>query len=286
MSDALIQLMKVTSSSSLKKAVIGLYYEMLLREQEKRELYPIDAFHPSGLLDCDRKLVLKILHWQHSNPNFGAVTLENFENGNNVHTRIQRNLIKIGIIVPRGKWRVPKRKVNGIWIDAIPKDFIPWAVEVPIKFPKWLIKGTCDGIALIDGKYYIVEIKSINDYGFTNLRGKPILKHHAQGQAYIKAAQEELGIEVAGVLFIYENKNTQIKKEIIVDKDDLYITQLGMRLVKLKKFCEKKKIPKRQYQMGSLDCRYCDMKEYCWEVIDNNGKEKIKPARKKDKRNR
>jgi len=60
----------------------------------------------------------------------------------------------------------------------------------------------------------VVELKSINDKGFNNLRGKPKKEHMVQIQLYLHLLQMEHGI------VLYENKNDQHIKVFEVERSE------------------------------------------------------------------
>lgn len=251
------------SSSDGSNIIIGRLYEHRIKEQAEEKPYPIKEFHASSITKCDRLLVAKILFWDKMKPDFTPELLEIFENGKYTHKRIQTECIKAGLVPKRGQWPKPRRKVKGQWVYDIDRELEPWAVEIPIKYPKWSLKGTCDLLAKIDGNYYIVEIKSMNSFKFNQIR-QPEEDHYAQGQAYYKMAEETLGIKIKGIVFIYECKDSQKRKEFLVLPNKNFVVKLGMRCMKLKKYVENKKFPPRQYQKDSRDCKYCEAKTWCW----------------------
>lgn len=73
------------------------------------------------------------------------------------------------------------------------------ASEVPVALPEYYIKGHADGVGSIAGKRYVLEIKSINPWGF--MGPLPKAEHVEQVQLYMHI----LGIKDA--LFLYINKN-------------------------------------------------------------------------------
>lgn len=99
------------------------------------------------------------------------------------------------------------------------------AVEVPVSLPELSLSGTMDGVLINDA---ILEIKSINTRGFsqvTTFGVKP--DHQMQVTAYMLAADRS----TAHV--IYEDKNTQQLKELVVHLQDELAEQVLAELTAL-----------------------------------------------------
>ena len=93
--------------------------------------------------------------------------------------------------------------------------------EVAVKSDAYHLMGTMDGINY-DGS--ILELKSINSNGFSRVSTfGPLIPHLYQMATYMLCSGEEKGV------FIYENKDTQEYTEIVVDPDDLPMTEMLMK---------------------------------------------------------
>lgn len=93
--------------------------------------------------------------------------------------------------------------------------------EVPVRSDAYHLMGTMDGV-LYDGS--ILELKSINNNGFSRvLTFGPLIPHLYQMATYMLCSGEEKGV------FIYENKDNQEYHEIVVDPDDLPMTEMVNR---------------------------------------------------------
>jgi hypothetical protein len=85
--------------------------------------------------------------------------------------------------------------------------------EVPLDTNPYKLSGTMDGL-LYDGA--ILELKSINANGFSRIATfGPMLPHLFQMATYALCTGHTKGV------FIYENKDTQEYKEIVVGPEDL-----------------------------------------------------------------
>jgi hypothetical protein len=97
--------------------------------------------------------------------------------------------------------------------------------EVPINSDAYHLMGTMDGI-LHEGS--ILELKSINSNGFSRIAAfGPLHPHLYQMATYMLCSAREKGV------FLYENKDTQEYTEIVVDPDDLPMTEVLIKAEKM-----------------------------------------------------
>lgn len=206
----------------------------------------LQYFHPSGLQDCDVKLVGKILFPKEFKTVFDARTLRILSNGRKVHERIEEGLDNLpdGII----------HKVNG-----------KKCIEYPLTHLKYFLKGTCDAIVNLDGKLYILEIKGLKDTGYERAKMERDVGagYKLQSVAYIAMARHQK-INVQGTLFLIECKNDQNQFEFILPFDEDLWERTRKRLLKLKLSVKKKKLPPRSYPRDSWQCQNCDSYKFCW----------------------
>jgi len=93
--------------------------------------------------------------------------------------------------------------------------------EVPLGANSFQLSGTMDGIAYDDS---VVELKSINANGFSRVMTfGPLYPHLFQMATYMLVTQREQGV------FIYECKDNQEYKEIIVRPDDLPLREAQLK---------------------------------------------------------
>ena len=165
------------------------------------------VFHPSEISTeevlCHRKLYFQKGHVK-KDATYVNFTADNrmmrlVDLGTLLHLYVQENLERLGVL----------------------KDF-----EVEVDFPEYGIMGKADGavdFAGLDdlGKFYpleemILEVKSINEFGFKSLRkAKP--EHIRQASIYGGL----LGYE--RIVFVYYNKNTSDYKIYVHDVDSAYV---------------------------------------------------------------
>lgn len=97
--------------------------------------------------------------------------------------------------------------------------------EVPVKSDAYHLMGTMDGVAY-DGS--ILELKSINANGFSRVATfGPLFPHLYQMATYMLCSGIDKGV------FLYENKDTQEYTELVVDPDDLPMTEVLIKAEKM-----------------------------------------------------
>lgn len=127
-----------------------------------------------------------------------------------------------------------------------------------------------DGLGIINGKLWIYEFKSMKAEKFQKL--KDVLpEHKEQAGTYVhlveyclhrgdfKHIKELEGItEVAGVIYLYLNKNDSDLKEFIVEKDESTLDPIVEKILKNRDYVNRKELPPCER------CDYfCDWKRKC-----------------------
>ena|SRR3990167_2998556 len=213
----------------------------ILRTNKPRK---VKYFHPSGLGNCDVKLVGQILEPELFKPVYDVQLLRIFGNGTKLHERIEENLRDTRNIVC-----VFNKKI---------------CIEYPLEHLKYFLRGTCDAIVAFNGLIYILEIKGLNERGFERAKAGDIEhSYKLQGTVYVAMAKS-MGINAAGTLFLIESKNTQEQFEFILPFDEVLWNEQKKRLLKLKMCVQKKKMPVPAYPKDSYWCQNCDKYNYCW----------------------
>lgn len=186
-----------------KKAFILAFYRLAFAQESRAK----GVFHPSEIAQetnmCKRKMYFQLgrvpvdatyVNFTSDNRMMRLVDL-----GTIMHLYVQENLDRLGVL----------------------KDF-----EVPVSSPKYGVEGKMDGIISFIGSddygnYYdeedmVLEIKTINDYGFKALR-KPKPEHIKQASIY----GAFLGLK--RICFVYYNKNNSDLKIFVEDIDFAYV---------------------------------------------------------------
>lgn len=175
-----------------------------------------------------------------------AEKLRVFEFGNHIQQIVLRPLISKGLVV---------------------------ATEVPIPY-KELVSGRADIIISVEGKPYVVEVKSIS--GRMNLAKmtSPMPDHYEQLQLYLHYFKVPKGI------VLYVNKDTQELKEFECNYNNELVKKLLKRFEELKTKIEANIVPARlEDYPDNWQCGNCEYREIC--VMANSGEIKWDDFKKK-----
>lgn len=255
----------IRQSGTLKEADKKRFILTFFRLAFSQDARATGCFHPSEISTEDT-LCHRKMYYQKGNVRKDA-TYVNFtadnrmmrlvDLGTMLHLYIQENLDRLGVL----------------------KDF-----EVPVDAPQFGISGKMDGIIEFVGNddlgvYYdledmVLEVKSINDYGFTSLRkAKP--EHLKQASIYGGL----LGLK--RICFLYYNKNTSAHKIFVHDVDFKYlegfketagsiiqlfnnnVRKLRTNDVKLHDGLIPKRICQNRTTKRAMDCAFAD---YCFKM--------------------
>ncbi len=142
-----------------------------------------DYFYVSEVSKCPRQIFYTMKGFPR--PPLDGVTARKLAVGDDAHRRIAQALYSMGVIV---------------------------AAEVPLPADA-LFHGRADVIVSLDGKNYVVEVKTAHPYSFEQMARGPRSDHAMQLQLYLHHFGIPQGIILA------ENKATQELKEFLVELD-------------------------------------------------------------------
>lgn len=174
--------------------------------------YPIDK-QAQGLMGLDR-------------PNTDPKLQRIFDMGHAIHSRYDgylKGMAEMGLIRLINE---PEKDEQGNYKTPITnsKVGIP-GVEWTVTDLEDKVTGTADAVieVLPDGLITLIDFKSINSNGFSKIETRAKEEHiwQALGYAYYFAKMDLCYIDQA--MIIYENKDNQELKEIMVDIDDLSV---------------------------------------------------------------
>lgn len=207
------------------KAAVDKYYDEKPEWSKDR-----DYFYMSEAGKCDRSIFYGFKN-KESNKPMDARVKRILENGDYVHARYLKIFAEMGILVAA--------------------EITPQQTD--------LIHGRADAI-ITDGKQnYIVDIKSISQWGYTPLL-KPKEEHEIQLMMYMYFFKIPRGY------LIYECKNSQATKVFYIELDTIKIENRLNDLRKLKENINSNTVPDC---IGSKDkCKYCDYKLLCDKVVN------------------
>ena len=250
------------------------------------ESYREPGWHPSEFCGmCPRAHVLSKLLKEKKEP-FEAGLLRIFDVGSALHYWYQNfYFARMGILW--GKWKC--LRCDHIYWGKSPKKGCPtcgdkaiWDYqEVPVRaslpggFENQIV-GHSDGIILIGKLWYLLEIKSINDNGFT-WQKKVKEAHEKQAQIYAELIRQGFvdfgGAEkieiprIHKILIFYVNKNNSKERQYLIDPDP------SLARVELEKphvvevAIKNKELPSRREECVSMmrkPAKNCPMCSYCF----------------------
>jgi len=209
-------------------------------------------FHPSAIGMCQRQLFFqhfKALPNPHSVSDDLLRSYLTLELGTYVHVMFQNLCQHAGVLHKR---------------------------EVAIIDRKLKIVGHADGILKLGGEKYLLEIKTINDRGFTSLNA-PKPEHKGQMTCYMKCLELNRGI------IVYINKNTSLLKEFLVEHDEAYFkTSCQSRIRKYLTAIEEKALPDKEgVSPSAFPCSYCPYSRVCFDNTElSKFSSKLSPAKR------
>jgi CRISPR-associated protein Cas4 len=140
--------------------------------------------------------------------------------------------------------------------------------EAPLRDPKLNISGKLDALIKLNGHYYVLEIKSINRWGFDEItRDGPKEEHVIQLQLYLYFVQNIFKIETKSGILLYKNKDTSSFYDFEIPFDEKVVQDFFGRLKLVEEHLAKGSLPDRPYEKTDWHCNYCDYREVCWTGI-------------------
>ncbi len=198
---------------------------------------PRDYFYVSEVGKCPRQIFYAAKGFPR--PPIDGQTARKLAVGDDAHRRIVQALFGLGVVV---------------------------AAEVPIP-PGQLFHGRCDVIVSLDGKNYVVEIKTAHPYVFDQMATGPRRDHYLQLQLYLHYFRIPQGILLA------ENKATQEFREFVVDLDrdavdrTLSTFEHLRQLIFVQGVLPPLPTPEDKKDWEFDQCRYCPYGPWCQENV-------------------
>lgn len=205
------------------KDLIDQFYIDSFKERDQEHFYITDAGK------CPRAVYFKFKKIPKKKPEPRVLRI--FDNGDYTHMRIMSVLFGMGVVR---------------------------ATELKIP-PQEIISGRADAIIDIEGKPYVVEIKSIGSYKFGKLQ-EPEPDHMKQIQLYMHYFKIQDGI------LLYEDKDKQNLKEFVVKYDPFLVQEALEKFKELKGQIDKNVVPPIPLDIEPWRCEYCDYREECQKV--------------------
>lgn len=247
----------------------GFIYDSFTKEEKKREPKLSMTFSPSAFSACKRALYWKAKGEQPTNPPDNP-SLFKMKIGDIIHDNIQTLLTEKGILE---SFEEAKKKVyNGLEFNYF-----------------------YDGILNVDGKRYIMEIKTVYANGFRSIENEPKPEHVLQALCYMLFEE----IDNAIILYIGRDNGYMLQYELrmMVTPEDTWLLVDNKKtdyyakwLSKIEEFKRLKiqylagELPDRDFQMvfknngqiadefqkdgvkykSDWQCSYCSYKNKCW----------------------
>lgn len=160
-------------------------------------------------------------------------------------------------------------RAAGLQITAYGLNQITCHLTIP---PDVKISGHPDGLLFQDGKTYLVEVKSMNEYSFSDFQ-KGIIEYSYLCQ--VNSYMEALGLEKC--IFIALNKNSGVLHEMVIKKDADIVNLVKIKLAEVLKSKDdvpnegqdiNEILPERMYKPDEngkypWQCRYCPYFKTC-----------------------
>lgn len=205
---------------------------------------------------CTRQQVLSLLYKQIQKENTSVGLLRIFEEGNAIHEKWQRLLIRAGYAKAK---TLDKTRMN----DEFEVSYTP---DIVCRIPEFF-EGVMVG-----------EIKSVNTFQFKKMTEHPSARKQLQFYMYLCIEEAKRkgnwnGIDYTKGFVLCDSKNDQDFKLFIYDYDEEFIQPFVERLEKVQYyknlFLEEKKLVKRCSDCTTANCKRamdCSMINACWNV--------------------
>lgn len=137
--------------------------------------------------------------------------------------------------------------------------------EAPLRDKERNISGKLDALIKINSNYYVLEIKTINRYGFDEIcREGPREEHVLQLQLYLHYVQNIFKIEARQGIILYKNKDTSRFVDFPIDYDESYAQNFFNQMKVIEQHIANNTLPERPYERTDWHCQYCDYELVCW----------------------
>jgi len=217
----------------LSSIVESRWDQYLLRKNEQGRIArkpQLGRYSPSGIHDCPVAIVLTQMNQIPTN-SVQPPIIRIFSMGTAMHRMIQDELQEAGVLKQ---------------------------AEMHTEEKEYGIRGTADGLGDVNGKQFLLEIKSMNMRNFQDLQ-EATEDHQAQLSCYMFASGVHRG------LFIYMNKNNQTLKMFEVKFRRELIEPFLSKIDEINADVMKKRLPKRpEGYTRTGECSQCKYKDGCW----------------------
>lgn len=241
-----------TTSAPVEKQFIADLKYSIEKTDEKEVRTPSRTFKPSSIGGCQRAIFYQLIGEPFTEERSSSNLVGICENGTDRHIRIQQAIEAMkdnGIdceyvdvadfIQQRGLDYIEIKEKSGMETKCY------WA-DIPLSF-------LTDGIIKYKGKYYILEIKTMNSKKYFESKDvRP--EHKAQGICY------SMAFKIEDVFYLYECRDTLDKKAFIFHVTDEMREELLEKTRNIKKCVAENRLPDIP---EDKKCVYCHYKQSC-----------------------
>lgn len=121
---------------------------------------------------------------------------------------------------------------------------------------KYNMSFMLDGIIKYKGTYYILEIKTESGFKWNSRQGVDP-SHYNQAYAYA------LNLGITKVLFIYENRDTCLKKYYILDVSQQDMDSIKNKIDSCEAYVQTNIVPDKPQDLPNKVCTYCNYRTRC-----------------------
>lgn len=114
------------------------------------------------------------------------------------------------------------------------------------------------------GEQWVLEIKSINHFGFERLKDAPLDEHRRQVNLYLHGLICA-GFEMRKALLLYKNKNTSAMKEFLIEYEEAQALADIALFGQVADWAAARTVPPRPYGPDDWQCEYCRWKRTCYQ---------------------
>lgn len=247
--------MKLFENNRPPKDAADIIFSLFKEMKESEPKLPSPYISPSSM-DCQLAAAFKLqsILPEAQRENFQSKSFAT--NGSDRHLRVQEFLSKTPYWVDVSNYIKEKK---------LPLEIVPVEngdpYEVLLKHKKLPVRFMCDGLLLIDGVYYVLEIKTESTQK-NNYRNTYDQKHEKQGMSY------SAFLNTPAILWVYESRDYFEQKVYVQwvspkEKADL--------IAYIEHIVENQKKPEKLTKGSS--CTYCPYKKHCRAVLRQLKKE-------------
>ena len=216
---------------------------------EKNTRQPSQTYKPSNM-HCIRSMFYQVVG-EPSECRSSSCLIGIGHSGTDRHLRLQKSIINLCKKDKKYTWvdipeYITKNKLN---LDVIKIENF----EVKLFNPELNMSFMCDGVLEIEGKPYILEIKTETLFKFQNRRGVAE-EHKNQAICY------SIAFGINNVLFLYENRDNCTKKTFNFNVKHTDRELITDKIKRCNDFIDRSMLPSKE---DGKHCNYCNYSERC-----------------------